>query len=69
MYFPYFQDRRYIPQAPQRQLKVTAPFSERCIPQPLQRQLKVPAPFIERCILKVPTQELNLNWKKYETSV
>ena len=35
MYYPYIQDRRYIPQAPQRQLKVSAPFSERCI-------LKVP---------------------------
>ena len=31
MYYPYIQDRRYIPQAPQRQLKVSAPFSERCI--------------------------------------
>ena len=37
MYYPYIQDRRYIPQAPQRQLKVSAPFSERCI-------LKTPTP-------------------------
>ena len=37
MYYPYIQDRRYIPQAPQRQLKVSAPFSERCI-------LKAPTP-------------------------
>ena len=40
MYYPYFQDRRYIPQAPQRQLKVPAPFSERCI-------LKVPTPKLD----------------------
>ena len=40
MYYPYFQDRRYIPQAPQRQLKVSAPFSERCI-------LKVPTPKLD----------------------
>ena len=37
MYYPYFQDQRYIPQALQRQLKVSAPFSERCI-------LKAPTP-------------------------
>ena len=40
MYYPHFQDRRYIPQAPQRQLKVSAPFSERCI-------LKVPTPKLD----------------------
>ena len=40
MYYPYIQDRRYIPQAPQRQLKVSAPFSERCI-------LKVPTPKLD----------------------
>ena len=40
MYYPHFQDRRYIPQAPQRQLKVSAPFSERCI-------LKLPTPKLD----------------------
>ena len=40
MYYPYIQDRRYIPQAPQRQLKVSAPFSERCI-------LKIPTPKLD----------------------
>ena len=40
MYYPYIQDRRYIPQALQRQLKVSAPFSERCI-------LKVPTPKLD----------------------
>ena len=40
MYYPYIQDRRYIPQALQRQLQVSAPFSERCI-------LKVPTPKLD----------------------